>query len=84
MVARAEVFVEEDKSICHLRFFGIGKVNRAPARLSPRYFATLLIAKGETVKAVRELMRHASSPCMLEVYSQPQILTERQAQQLVV
>ena len=47
-------------------------------------FSTLLIANGENVKVVQELMRHASSRCTLEVYSQAKIMAKRQAQQRVV
>jgi integrase len=47
-------------------------------------FSTLLIANGENLKVVQELMRHASSRCTLEVYSQARILAKRQAQQRVV
>jgi integrase len=47
-------------------------------------FSTLLIGNGENVKVVQELMRHASSRCTLEVYSQARILAKRQAQQRVV
>jgi integrase len=47
-------------------------------------FSTLLIANGENVKVVQELMRHASSRCTLEVYSQARIMAKRQAQQRVV
>ena len=47
-------------------------------------FSTILIANGENVKVVQELMRHASSRCTLEVYSQAQIVAKRQAQQRVV
>jgi hypothetical protein len=36
------------------------------------------------VKVVQELMRHASSRCTLEVYSQARIIAKRQAQQRVV
>jgi site-specific recombinase XerD len=32
-------------------------------------FATLLMANGENVKVVQELMRHATCRCMLEIYS---------------
>jgi hypothetical protein len=38
----------------------------------------------QNVKVVQELMRHASSRCTLEVYSQARILAKRQAQQRVV
>jgi len=47
-------------------------------------FSTLLIANGENVKVVQELMRHASSRCTLEIYSQARIKQKRQAQQRVV
>ncbi len=47
-------------------------------------FSTILIANGENVKVVQELMRHASSRCTLEVYSQARIVAKRQAQQRVV
>ena len=47
-------------------------------------FSTLLIGNGENVKVVQELMRHASSRCKLEVYSQARLLAKRQAQQRVV
>jgi integrase len=47
-------------------------------------FSSLLIANGENLKVVQELMRHASSRCTLEVYSQARIVAKRQAQQRVV
>ncbi|PYU20355.1 MAG: hypothetical protein DMG30_21345 [Acidobacteria bacterium] len=47
-------------------------------------FSTLHIANGENVKVTQELMRHASSRCTLEVYSQVRIIAKRQAQQRVV
>jgi integrase len=47
-------------------------------------FSTLLIANGENVKVVQELMRHASSRCTVEVYSQARVPAKRQAQQRVV
>jgi integrase len=47
-------------------------------------FSTLLIGNGENVKVVQELMRHASSRCTLEVYSQARIIAKRQAQRRVV
>jgi len=49
-----------------------------------RTFSTLLIANGENVKVVQELMRHASSRCTLEVYSQARVMAKRQAQQRLV
>jgi site-specific recombinase XerD len=47
-------------------------------------FSTMLIANGENVKVVQELMRHANSRCTLEVYSQARIMAKRQAQQRVM
>jgi len=47
-------------------------------------FSTLLIGNGENVKVVQELMRHASSRCTLEVYSQAKIMAKREAQQRIV
>ena len=47
-------------------------------------YSTLLIANGENVKVVQELMRHASSRFRLEIYSQAQIIAKRQAQQRLV
>ena len=41
-------------------------------------YSTLLIANGENVKVVQELMRHASSRFTLEIYSQGQIIAKRQ------
>jgi integrase len=40
-------------------------------------YSTLLIANGENVKVVQELMRHASSCFTLEIYSQAQIIAKR-------
>jgi hypothetical protein len=42
-----------------------------------RRLETILIANGENVKVVQELMRHASSRCTLEVYSQARIMAKR-------
>jgi hypothetical protein len=36
------------------------------------------------VKVVQELMRHASSRCTLEIYSQARLIAKREAQQRVV
>jgi integrase len=47
-------------------------------------FSTLLIANGENVKVVQELMRHANSRCTLEVYSQAQVNAKREAQKRLV
>ena len=44
----------------------------------------MLIANGENVKVVQELMRHANSRTTLEVYSQARIRAKREAQQRVV
>jgi integrase len=47
-------------------------------------YSTLLIANGENVKVVQELMRHASSHFTLQIYSQAQIRTKRAAQSRLV
>jgi integrase len=47
-------------------------------------YSTLLVANGENVKVVQELMRHASSRFTLEVYSQARIEAKRQAQRRLV
>jgi len=44
----------------------------------------MLIANGENVKVVQELMRHANSRTTLEVYSQARIGAKREAQQRIV
>ncbi len=44
-------------------------------------YSTLLIANGENVKVVQELMRHANSRSTLEIYSQARMEQKRQAQQ---
>ena len=47
-------------------------------------YSSLLVANGENVKVVQELMRHASSRFTLDVYSQARKAAKRQAQQRVV
>ena len=47
-------------------------------------YSMLLIANGENVKVVQELMRHASSRSTLEVYSQARIEAKRHAQRRLV
>ena len=47
-------------------------------------FSTMLIANGENVKVVQELMRHANCRCTLEVYSQARLHAKREAQHRVV
>ena len=47
-------------------------------------FSTMLIANGENVKVVQELMRHANCRCTLEIYSQARIQAKRDAQHRVV
>ena len=47
-------------------------------------YSTTLIANGENVKVVQELMRHAHSRCTVEVYTQARIPAKREAQQRVV
>ena len=44
----------------------------------------MLIANGENVKVVQELMRHSNSRTTLEVYSQARIRAKREAQQRLV
>ena len=45
------------------------------------YATLLLVANGENVKVVQELMRHASTRFTLEIYSQAQLIAKRAAQQ---
>jgi site-specific recombinase XerD len=47
-------------------------------------YSTMLIANGENVKVVQELMRHANSRCTLDVYSQARVTAKREAQQRIV
>jgi integrase len=47
-------------------------------------YSTLLIANGENVKVVQELMRHANSRTTPDVYSQAKIGAKREAQQRIV
>jgi integrase len=47
-------------------------------------FSTLLMANGENVKVVQELMRHANCRCTLEIYSQAQSQAKREAQHRIV
>jgi len=47
-------------------------------------YSTILIANGENVKVVQELMRHSNSRTTLEVYSQARIRAKREAQQRLV
>ena len=47
-------------------------------------YSSLLVANGENVKVVQDLMRHASSRFTLDVYSQARKGAKRQAQQQVV
>ena len=47
-------------------------------------FATILIANGENVKVVQELMRHSNCRCTLEIYSQARIQAKRDAQHRVI
>ena len=47
-------------------------------------YSTRLIANGENVKVVPELMRHASTRFTIEVYTQARIEAKRQAQQRFV
>jgi integrase len=47
-------------------------------------YSTMLIANGENVKVVQELMRHANSRCTLDVYTRARVPAKREAQQRVV
>jgi site-specific recombinase XerD len=47
-------------------------------------YSSALIANGENVKVVQELMRHASSRFTLEVYTQAKTQVKRDAQQRIV
>ena len=47
-------------------------------------YSTLLIANGENVKVVQELMRHASTRFTIEIYTQARIEAKRQAQHRLV
>ena len=47
-------------------------------------FSTMLMANGENVKVVQELMRHANCRCTLEIYSQARLQAKRDAQHRVV
>jgi integrase len=47
-------------------------------------YSTILVANGENVKVIQELMRHASSRSTLEIYSQARSADKRAAQQRVV
>jgi site-specific recombinase XerD len=46
--------------------------------------STTLIANGENVKLVQELMRYANSRCTLDVHSQARVRAKREAQQRIV
>lgn len=47
-------------------------------------FSSLLVANGENVKVVQELMRHANCRCTLKIYSQARIQAKRNALHRVV
>jgi integrase len=47
-------------------------------------YSSLMVANGENVKVVQELMRHASSRFTLDIYSQAPKAAKRQAQERVV
>jgi integrase len=47
-------------------------------------YSTMLVANGENVKVIQELMCHASSRSTLEIYSQARTADKRAAQQRVV
>jgi len=62
----------------------VGIKKRIGWHTSRHTFSTLLVANGENVKVVQELIRHASSRCTLEVYSQAQVNAKREAQKRLV
>jgi site-specific recombinase XerD len=47
-------------------------------------FSTMLIANGENVKVVQELMRHSNCRCTLEIYSQARLQAKQEAHHRVV
>jgi integrase len=47
-------------------------------------FSTMLIANGENVKVVQELMRHSNCRCTLEIYSQARLQAKQEAQHRIV
>ena len=47
-------------------------------------YSTMLVANGENVKVIQELMRHGSSRSTLEIYSQARTADKKAAQQRVV
>lgn len=49
-----------------------------------RSFSTMLVANGENIKVVQELMRHANCRCTLEIYSQAETQAKRDAQHRVI
>jgi len=44
----------------------------------------MLIANGENVKVVQELMRHSNCRCTLEIYSQARLQAKRDAQHRII
>jgi len=50
-------------------------------RIGWHTYSTMLVANGENVKVIQELMRHASSRSTLEIYSQARSGDKRAAQQ---
>lgn len=61
-----------------LKRLGINK--RVSWHTFRRTFTSLLTANNENVKVVQELLRHASSKIMLDVYAQAQMQDTRRAQ----
>jgi integrase len=47
-------------------------------------YSTLLVANGENLKVVQELMRHARASTTLDLYTQARLIAKRQAQQRIV
>jgi len=53
-------------------------------RIGSHTYSTMLVANGENVKVIQELMRHESSRSTFEIDSQARTADKRAAQQRVV
>ncbi len=53
-------------------------------RNSRHSFSSMLIANGENVKVVQEVMRHSNCHCTLEIYSQARLQAKRDAQHRII
>ena len=61
-----------------------GMQKRIGWHTSRHKYSTMLVANGENVKVIQEVMRHASSRSTLEIYSQARTADKRAARQRVV